>query len=168
MLQATAYLGVGSNLGDRAANLLRAISGLTGAGLAIEALSSIFETEPVDYTDQPPFLNLVVAVDATGWDPWQMMGSLLTIEEQLGRQRTIPRGPRTVDLDLLLFGDRVLSGQQSGVELVLPHPRMHLRRFVLAPLCELAPGLAHPTSGLTVAQLLAQLADTAAVAVYRE
>jgi len=161
-----AYLGLGSNLGDREANLRQAISALVSAGLQIVAESSVYETDPVDYLDQPKFLNQVIAVTAPNLEPYSLMKFCFEIESQLGRKRTIPRGARTLDIDLLLFGDFILDGEYQGVNLVVPHPRMHLRRFVLQPLAEIAPHLAHTISGKTIEQLLDSVADNSTVRFY--
>ena len=159
--------GMEDNLGDRAANLLSAISALVNGGLQLTAASAIYETEPVDHLEQPQFLNQVIAVTAPGLEPYSLLRFCLETESQLGRVRTIPRGARVIDIDLLLLGDFVLDGEFDGVNLILPHPRMHLRRFVLEPLTELAPQLQHPLLGQTVEQLLASLNDSAAVREYR-
>ncbi|HEX8422650.1 MAG TPA: 2-amino-4-hydroxy-6-hydroxymethyldihydropteridine diphosphokinase [Pyrinomonadaceae bacterium] len=166
-----AYVGLGSNLGDRAGNLLLAVRGMIGAGLRVSRLSSVYETEPVGVpTAQPLFLNMVaeIAFDTDTDDvappaPEQLLARLLRIEYALGRRREQPLAPRTIDLDLLLYGDF-----QSGTEfLTLPHPRLHLRRFVLAPLCELAPERLHPTLGQTFGQLLADAPEAAGVRLWR-
>jgi 2-amino-4-hydroxy-6-hydroxymethyldihydropteridine diphosphokinase len=157
-----AYLGLGSNLGDRAANLLRALKELRVAGLNLIALSSIYETEPVDYLEQPDFLNMAVAVSAPLIEPYSLLKLCLDVEARLGRERLIPKGARAIDIDLLLFGDAVID----GVTLSLPHPRLHLRRFALAPLAEIAPELRHPTSGKTIRRLLENLDDSSAVSIY--
>ncbi len=161
-----AYLGLGSNLGDRAANLRQAISALVSGGLQIVAESSVYETDPVDYLEQPKFLNQVVAVTAPNLEPYSLMRFCFGIESQLGRKRIIPRGARTIDIDLLLFGDFILDGDYQDVNLIVPHPRMHLRRFVLQPLAEIAPQLVHQTSGKTILQLLDFVADDSAVRLY--
>ena len=156
-----AYVGLGSNLGDRAAHLLLAVRGMLDAGLDVIRLSSIYETEPVDYQDQPPFLNMVAEVGgSTLPTPDQMLARLLRIEYSLGRTRDVSKGPRTIDLDLLIFKDH-----QSDTEfLTLPHPRLPARRFVLVPLVELVPTLIHPVLGKPLSELLAQTKDRSTVA----
>jgi 2-amino-4-hydroxy-6-hydroxymethyldihydropteridine diphosphokinase len=130
------------------------------AGLVVARLSSIYETEPVDVLDQPPFLNMVAELRVTIFSPEQTLARLLRIEYSLGRRRRVARGgPRTIDLDLLLYGR-----EQSATELLqLPHPRLHKRRFVLTPLSELAPELVHPTLHQTIGQLLTTAQDQAEV-----
>jgi 2-amino-4-hydroxy-6-hydroxymethyldihydropteridine diphosphokinase len=154
-----AYVGLGSNLGDRAANLLLAVRGMLDAGFVVTRLSAIYETEPVDVREQPFFLNMVAELRITIFSPEQTLARLLRIEYSLGRKREIPRGPRTIDLDLLLYGDE----QRATEFLQLPHPRLHERRFVLTPLAELAPQLVHPTLHRTISQLLAETTDQAEV-----
>lgn len=161
-----AYLGLGSNLGDRAANLLRALKALRDAGLNLIALSSIYETEPVDYLEQPDFLNMAVAVGAPLIEPYSLLKLCLDVEARLGRERLVPKGARAIDVDLLLFGDAVIDGVLDGVALTLPHPRLHLRRFALAPLAEIAPELRHPASGKTIRRLLDDLDDSSAASIY--
>ncbi|MGH9753805.1 MAG: 2-amino-4-hydroxy-6-hydroxymethyldihydropteridine diphosphokinase, partial [Blastocatellia bacterium] len=109
-LGSPAYLGLGSNLGDRAANLLRALKALRDAGLNLVALSSIYETEPVDYLDQPDFLNMAVAVSAPLIEPFSLLKLCLAVEARLGRARLIPKGARAIDIDLLLFDNAVING----------------------------------------------------------
>lgn len=161
-----AYLGLGSNLGDRAANLLKALPALVSGELTLIKASSIYETEPLDYPDQPSFLNMVIALSGKEIEPFSLLRFCLEIELRLGRQRTIPRGARTIDIDLLLLDDLVIDGVRDGVELLLPHPRMHLRRFVLAPLVEIAPALLHPVLGKTMMQLLGEVDNLQAVRIY--
>jgi len=161
-----AYLGLGSNLGDRAANLLRALKALHDAGLSVHSLSSIYETEPVDNLAQPNFLNMAVAVGAPRIEPFSLLKLCLDVETRLGRERLIPKGARTIDIDLLLFDGLALDGVRDGVALTLPHPRLHLRRFALAPLAEIAPELRHPVLGRTIKQLLDELDDSAPALIY--
>lgn len=154
-----AYVSLGSNLGDRAGNLLLGVRGIMEAGLPVTRLSSIYESEPVDTFAQPYFLNMVAELSGGLPQPEQMMARLLRVEYLLGRTREIAKGPRVIDLDLLLFGDHA-----SATELLtLPHPRMHLRRFVLQPLAELAPSLIHPTLQQTISTLLENLDDQSPV-----
>jgi 2-amino-4-hydroxy-6-hydroxymethyldihydropteridine diphosphokinase len=155
-----AYVGLGSNMGDRAANLLRAVRGMMNAGLQVTRLSSIYETEAVDFVDQPAFLNMVAELSGARLPlPEQLLARLLRIEYALGRRRTRRKGPRTIDLDLLLYGDE----QRESEYLTLPHPRLTLRRFALTPLAELAPELLHPTFKLTIEELLSRTDDTSRV-----
>lgn len=165
-MQHLAYLGLGSNLGDREANLRRAISLLVGRGLQLVTESSVYETDPVDFLDQPKFLNQVLAVAAENLEPFALMKLCLEIEAELGRVRTVLRGARTIDIDLLLFGDEILNGESEGIELILPHPRMHLRRFVLQPLAEIAPDAEHPVLRQTISQLLSSLVDFSQAEIY--
>jgi len=146
-----AYVGLGSNLGDREATLRRALD-LLGERVAVVAVSSFRETEPWGFADQPWFLNAVAAVE-TDAPPRDLLDELLAVERELGRTRDGPRfGPRTVDLDLLLYGDEVVDEP----ELTVPHPRLHERRFALEPLAELVPALVVPRRGRVV-DLLAEL-----------
>lgn len=159
-----AYVGLGSNLGDRAGYLLLAVRGMLDAGLDVIRLSSIYETEPVEYENQPAFLNMVAEVrGSTLPSPEQMMARLLRIEYALGRTRDIRMGPRTIDLDLLIFKDQ----QQETEFLTLPHPRLALRRFVLVPLNELSPSLIHPVLEKPIGELLAQTKDRSTVTCWK-
>ena len=154
-----AYVGLGSNLGDRAGNLLLAVRGMTHAAMSVTCLSSIYETEPVSDVEQPPFLNMVAEIGNHLPTPQQMMARLLRIEFALGRIRDVKDGPRTIDLDLLFYGDL-----ESDTEFLrLPHPRLHERRFVLEPLAEIAPRLVHPTLHQSIAELLEDLKDKSEV-----
>ncbi len=146
----TVYLSLGSNLGDRERNLREAIRMLGEAGVRTLRVSSLYETEPVDVRDQPWFLNLVVEAE-TELFPKQLLARIRKIEFDLGRKRVRPKGPRTADIDILLYGDSVI---ETG-ELTVPHPRLAERRFVLEPLAELAPELRHPVTRRTIRELLA-------------
>src|SRR6266849_6333122 len=154
-----AYVSLGSNLGDRAGNLLLALRGMMEASLCVSRVSSIYETEPVSEIEQPPFLNMVAEIGNPLPAPEQVMARLLRIEYALGRTREVPDGPRTIDLDLLLYGDH-----KSDTEFLrLPHPRLHERRFVLEPLAEIAPHLMLPTLKITATELLESLEDKSEV-----
>ena len=146
----TAYLSLGSNLENREENLLRAIALLASPEVRIVRQSSLYETEPQELRNQPWFLNVAVEIE-TSLFPIQLLGRIHKIEKQLGRQRVVPKGPRTIDIDILLFGSFVIDTPQLQV----PHPRMEERRFVLEPLAEIAPDLRHPVSRRTIRELLA-------------
>ncbi|MBI4470088.1 MAG: 2-amino-4-hydroxy-6-hydroxymethyldihydropteridine diphosphokinase [Acidobacteria bacterium] len=155
--QHTATLGLGSNLGDRSSHLEAAVAELSGLG-EILRVSSIYATEPVDYLPQPEFLNQVVQL-GTRCSPFHLLRACQQIEINLGRVRRIAKGPRTIDLDLLLFDGEIIDEIRQGRELIVPHPRLHERRFVLEPLAELMPGYIHPVLGRSVDELLATLRD---------
>jgi 2-amino-4-hydroxy-6-hydroxymethyldihydropteridine diphosphokinase len=154
---------MGSNLGDRAGNLLLAVRGMTEAGLRVQRLSSVYETEPAGVEEeQPAFLNMVAELGGALPAPEELLRLLLDVERFLGRSRSRPLAPRTLDLDLLLY-----EGETVETELLtLPHPRLHLRRFVLAPLAELIPDSRHPTRGATYAELLAATPDLPSVRLW--
>jgi len=160
--QTKAYVSLGSNIGDRAGNLLLAIRGMTEAAMCVTRLSSVYETAPVSEVQQPPFLNMVVEVGNTLPTPEQVMARLLRIEFVLGRTREIKDGPRTIDMDLLLYGDL----EKNTEFLMLPHPRLHQRRFVLEPLVEISPHCLHPTLKCTASKLLENSEDKSEVRVW--
>lgn len=145
------YLSLGSNLGNREQHLREAIRRASALGRVV-AVSSFYETEPVEFTDQPWFLNCVLALE-TMVEPAQLMAEFLRIEQEMGRQRVLKKGPRSIDIDILLFGDVVVNTP----ELTIPHPSMANRRFVLAPLAEIAPELRHSTLHKEIRDLLAEL-----------
>jgi 2-amino-4-hydroxy-6-hydroxymethyldihydropteridine diphosphokinase len=142
------YLSLGSNVGDREAQLRDAQHRLAKLGRLI-AVSSFYETEPVEFTQQPWFLNCAVAIETT-YTPRQLMVSVLRIEEEMGRRRVQNKGPRSIDIDILLFADVIMESS----ELTIPHPAMHHRRFVLEPLAEIAPQALHPVFKKTIRELL--------------
>jgi 7,8-dihydro-6-hydroxymethylpterin-pyrophosphokinase len=183
------YIGLGSNIGDREANLREAIARIEKLGLAVVRESSIYETEPVGLADQQWFLNQVIKIILAGLTPEHapvlddpeaiatvqaeaLLCELLKIEHEMGRARTIANGPRVIDIDLLLFGDKIIALSKDDeewpfVDLIVPHPRMHLRRFVLEPLCEIAPEIVHPVLRTTCREMLASLDDDSRVRIYR-
>jgi len=146
-MEKTAYLSLGSNIGDREANLRAAIEKLKELGEVV--VSSFYETEPLDFTAQPWFLNCAVAI-RTELMPQLFLAKVQAIEQQMGRRRIEPKGPRNIDIDILLFGDSVIDTPQ----LQIPHPAMRERRFVLEPLAEIAPEVRHPVLKTTVRDLL--------------
>jgi 2-amino-4-hydroxy-6-hydroxymethyldihydropteridine diphosphokinase len=150
----TIYLSLGSNLGDRLENLGRARDRLTAADIRILRASSIYETAPRDLAGQPWFLNQVIEAESTLL-PRQLLSRLHKIERDMGRKRTVAKGPRIIDLDILLFGQSVIS----TLDLEIPHPGMVERRFVLEPLDELAPELRHPVLNRSVREMLAKVTD---------
>jgi 2-amino-4-hydroxy-6-hydroxymethyldihydropteridine diphosphokinase len=152
------FLSLGSNVGDREKNLRAAIAALPELGVKLKKVSSIYETEPVDLLEQPWFLNCVVEGETTV-PPAALLKKLRELERQMGSKKVEPRGPRLIDLDILIYGRQTIDTE----ELQVPHPRMHLRRFVLAPLAEIAPELKHSSWSGTAAQLLATSEDKSAV-----
>lgn len=147
------YLSLGSNLGRRQQQLQSAIEHLGSVGRVV-SVSSFYETQPVEVTDQPWFLNCAVALE-TNDSSQELLRKILTIERNMGRERTRKKGPRIIDIDILLFGERTITSPQ----LTIPHPAMHQRRFVLEPLAEIAPDAQHPWLKKAVRDLLAELGD---------
>jgi 2-amino-4-hydroxy-6-hydroxymethyldihydropteridine diphosphokinase len=145
----TVYLGLGSNIGDRKRNLQRALEQIEAPDLHIVRVSPVYETEPVDYTQQPWFLNQVAEAE-TELFPMQLLARIGRVERALGRVRGVPKGPRTIDVDILFFGRSVV---RTAI-LEIPHPRIAERRFVLMPLADLSPDLRHPVARKTVAEML--------------
>jgi 2-amino-4-hydroxy-6-hydroxymethyldihydropteridine diphosphokinase len=145
----TIYLSLGSNVGDRESHLRTAIERLAAPGLRILHVSPVYETEPMEFTAQRWFLNLVVEAETTLF-PLQLLTRTSRIECDLGRMRSVAKGPRTIDIDILLYGQSVIHTEA----LEIPHPRMPERRFVLAPLADLAPDLRHPVTHRTVREML--------------
>ena len=151
MMPELAYLSLGSNLGNREGNLCEALRRVGESGRVV-AVSSLYETEPVEFTDQGWFVNCAAALE-TDAEPLHLMRSLLRIEREMGRERAQKKGPRVIDIDILTFGNAVVSTP----ELTIPHPAMARRRFVLQPLAEIAPSLLHPTLHKTIETLLDEL-----------
>ena len=149
------YIGFGSNIGDRLAHIQNAIHALAETeGITLQKISSVYQTDPVGYETQAQFLNGVAAIE-THLPPLSLLRTLKDIEASVGRQHRIRWGPREIDLDILIYGDMCLQTEQ----LVIPHPEMHRRRFVLVPLVEVAPALVHPVLKETVQALLERLDD---------
>jgi 2-amino-4-hydroxy-6-hydroxymethyldihydropteridine diphosphokinase len=202
--QTRIFLGLGTNLGDREAHLRKALEHIENLGLSLTRLSSVYETEPVGFANQAWFLNQVVEVAFTpalqlrlnrdsravienclerDFDlglrilAGELLRALLAAEDAMGRQRVEVNGPRVIDIDLLLYGDLVISavvpfnraqGEADFKNFVnIPHPRLHLRRFVLEPLCEIAPEFIHPTLKKSLAEILSQLADSSTVRLHQ-
>ncbi|MGA7624611.1 MAG: 2-amino-4-hydroxy-6-hydroxymethyldihydropteridine diphosphokinase [Candidatus Acidiferrales bacterium] len=158
---AKVYLSLGSNLGDRAQNIARSIEALAARGIRLMKQSSLYETEPVELRAQEWFLNSVIEVE-TNKTPQELMHQVLEIERGMGRIRTAPKGPRIIDMDILLYGLRTV--REPNLE--IPHPRMADRRFVLVPFAEIAPDAVHPTYKKTIAELLAETPDSSEVRMW--
>ncbi len=155
----TAYIGLGSNLGDRAGNLLLAVRALMEASFVVHKLSAIYETEPVGIECDTHFLNMVAEIRVKNVSASQMLARLMRIEYLLGRRDKSLNKPRTVDLDILFFGDARIESEF----LILPHPRLHLRKFVLCPLAEIAPDFVHGLLKKDIADILACCEDSSDV-----
>ncbi len=155
----TSYISLGSNLGDRAGNLLLAIRGLMEASFEIVKLSAIYETEPVEIEEAENFLNMIVETRSEGITASQMMARMLRIEYLLGRKDKSLKRPRTIDLDLIFFGQNIIDTPF----LTVPHPRLHLRNFVLFPMVEVAPKYFHPKLRKTMVNLLDDCPDRSLV-----
>ncbi len=151
-------LALGSNLGDRASHLRSAVEGLRRAGVVLERISRLYGTEPVGGPPQGWFLNAALVGRFAG-SPHALLSTCLDVERGLGRERTVKNGPRTIDIDILFYGDAVIVAPV----LRIPHPRLHLRRFVLAPLAQIAPEWTHPALRLTATQLLERCEDRSEV-----
>jgi 2-amino-4-hydroxy-6-hydroxymethyldihydropteridine diphosphokinase len=159
----TVYIALGTNIGEREANLLQALQLLPESGVHIRRVSSIYETEPVDYLDQEWFLNAVLEGE-TELDALDLLSALRVIEARMGSKKAFAKGPRKIDLDILLYGNETIDTP----ELQVPHPRMLERKFVLIPLAEIAPNLRHPSWKSGVAHLLAASADHSAVKKFHD
>jgi 2-amino-4-hydroxy-6-hydroxymethyldihydropteridine diphosphokinase len=158
MAENRVYFSLGSNVGDREKNLRAAIAALAGAGVRVTKISSFYETEPVDLLEQPWFLNCIVEGE-TNVPALELLRALRGIETQMGSKKLVAKGPRLIDLDILLYGDETIDTP----ELEVPHPRMHLRKFVLVPLAEIAPNVKHPSWKGTAADLLGSTLDSSVV-----
>ena len=158
MAETTVYLSLGSNLGDREKNLRTAIAALADAKVRVTRVSSFYETEPVDLREQPWFLNCAVQGE-TELPPLDLLRALRGIESRMGSKKLVSKGPRLIDLDILLYDNQTIETP----ELQIPHPRMLTRRFVLAPLAEIAPTLKHPRWEGTATELAARVRDPSEV-----
>ena len=158
MAEKTVYLSLGSNVGNREENLRAGIAALGDASVRVTRVSSFYETQPVDFLEQAWFLNCAVEAQ-TEVPALELLRALRGIELRMGSKKLVAKGPRLIDIDILLYGAETIDIP----ELQVPHPRMHLRRFVLIPLAEIAPEAVHPTLKMTVKQLLEETPDASAV-----
>ncbi|HKV28976.1 MAG TPA: 2-amino-4-hydroxy-6-hydroxymethyldihydropteridine diphosphokinase [Candidatus Acidoferrales bacterium] len=158
----TAYLSLGSNVGDREKHLAAAINALGPHGIRVTRQSSIYATEPVGFKTQSWFLNCAVEAE-TNLMPRQLLRAIRQIENEIGRRRFVRNGPRVIDLDILLCGSSIIH----AAELEIPHPRMAERKFVLVPMAEIAPTLRHPVKNKTIGELLAETSDRSAIHLWR-
>ena len=149
-----AYLALGGNVGHRAANLSRALALLPQYGVRVLAVSPVYETDPIGYADQPPFLNAACRVE-TALSPRELLSAVKAVEAEVGRTPTFPNGPREIDVDIILYGDEIVEED----DLVIPHPRMAERAFVLVPLADVAADAVHPALAVTVTRLLTEVDD---------
>ena len=156
------FLALGSNLGDREAHLRDGLADLHARGVHVVRSASVYSTEPQDVPSQPWFLNTAAETE-TRLEPPDLLRACLSIEREHHRRRSTPKGPRTLDIDIILYGDRVVR----TADLTIPHPRYTRRRFVLEPLAEIAPGAVDPIAGRTIGELLATLDDDAGVTLCR-
>ena len=161
---ATVYVSLGSNLGDRFQHLRKAIKRMEEVNrISIKKVSSVYESEPVGYKNQRWFLNLVLEIQ-TSFDPFPLLEHLLAIEDKMGREREEKWGPRNIDLDLLLYDNRIVNSDRLSI----PHPQMHQRRFALIPLAQIAPQLIHPLQKKSIEELLESCEDKSTVRLYSE
>lgn len=161
----TAYLSLSSMSGDRAANLLRTLSSLVIGDLRLSSASSLYEVEMLP--EEPKSLTMIVAVTAPRLEPFPFVNYCLATETRISRKRLSEQGQRAVDIDLLLVDEQIIDEIRNGIDLILPHPYLHLRRSVLVPLTEIAPHLKHPVLGETMSHLLGAIEDASTVRVYR-
>ena len=152
------YLSLGSNLGDRRENLIKAIHLLMNKGIKITKISSIYLTQPVEFLEQNWFYNLVVEAEAK-FQPFELLNLIKEIEKEMGRKTVIKKGPRNIDIDIILAEERIIKSEK----LRIPHPKMHLRNFVLAPLNEISPDVIHPELNKNIKTLFAQSQDNSVV-----
>lgn len=157
------FLGLGSNLGEKTNNLITAVEHLKKEKIVIRNFSSFYKTQPRDYLDQPWFINMVIEIQ-TDLEPGSFLTFIQRIEKKMGRKASIPKGPRIIDMDILLNEDLVIESQC----LTIPHPRMHERNFVLVPLKEIAPDIVHPVLKINIEELYRRCEDRSKVDLYKK